>query len=306
MTTTGVDLETVPCDLCGEPEGAIVLLGRDRRFGNPEQYSVVQCQSCGLVRLNPRPTRHALDELYERDYPVLLPDPPGGGQRWDSLRRLWHRLMGNYHDRVIAKAYGRVLDVGCGYGKFLLPLKDKGCEVYGLEVNPKCVAFCRAAGLSVSSGTIEEANVAAASLDCVILSQVLEHVGSPTQTLKEVQRILKPGGRVFVFCPNGDGYLRDLFGANWHGWHIPFHLFVFTRQTVAQVAEEAGLRVARCRTVTPDDFFTTSLKSWLVGDTRGRVFDSAIFRALVCPWLRLADAVLRGKGDCLDVELVKA
>ena len=305
--TSAVDLETVPCDLCGGREATTLLVGRDRRFGDPHQYPVVQCMSCGLIRLNPRPTRTALDELYERDYPVLLPDDaPGGDQRWASLRRLWHRLMGNYHDRVIAKAHGRVLDVGCGYGKFLLPLKEKGCEVYGLEVNPKCVEFCRAAGLSVSSGTIEEAHVADASLDCVILSQVLEHVGSPTQTLKEIHRLLKPGGRVFVFCPNGDGYLRDLFGKNWHGWHIPFHLYVFTRRTVAQVADEAGLSVARCRTVTPDDFFTTSLKSWLFGDTRGRVFDSAIFRALVCPWLRLADAVLRGKGDCLDVELVKA
>ncbi len=309
--TTSVELETVPCDLCGEREATSVLLGSDRRFGRPERYSVVQCRSCGLVRLNPRPTRNALAELYEREYPVLLPDAPG--QRGERLRRLWHRLMGNYHDRVTAKAYGRVLDVGCGYGKFLFPLKEKGCEVYGLEVNPKCVEFCRSAGLSVSSGTIEEAPVADASLDCVILSQVLEHVGSPTRTLKAIHRILKPGGRVFVFCPNGEGYLRDLFGRNWHGWHIPFHLYVFTRQTVARVAEEAGFSVARCRTVTPDDFFTTSLKSWLFGgtvgvraETRGKVFDSAIFRALACPWLRLADSVLRGRGDCLDVELVKA
>jgi len=82
---------------------------------------------------------------------------------------------------------------------------------------------------------------------------------------------------------------------------------------VARVAEEAGFSVARCRTVTPDDFFTTSLKSWLFGgtvglraETQGRVFDSPIFRALACPWLRLADSVLRGKGDCLDIELVKA
>ena len=273
---------------------------------------MVRCTSCGLIRLNPRPTREALDSLYEREYPAPAPDPPNQ-RRWETLRRLWHGVMGNYSDRVIARAYGRVLDVGCGYGKFLLPLKEKGCEVYGLEVNPRCVAFCRDAGLTVSSGSLEEANLSDASLDCVILSQVLEHVGSPSQTLKEIHRVLKPGGRVFVFCPNGAGYLRDLFGKNWHGWHIPFHLYVFTGRTLARLAEEARFRVARIRTVTPDDFFTTSLKSYLFGGTvgvravaRGRVLDSAFFRAVACPWLRVADLVLPGKGDCLDVELVKA
>ncbi len=312
--TTPLDLETVPCDLCGERETATLFVGTDRRFGAPGEYPVVQCTSCGLVRLNPRPTQDALNDLYETHYPSEVVGAPDLGlPRWQPLRRLWHRVAGNYTDRLIARASGTVLDVGCAYGKFLLPLKQKGCEVYGVEVNPRCVEFCRAAGLSVSSGTIEEAQVADASLDCVILSQVLEHVGSPTRTLKAIHRILKPGGRVFVFCPNGEGYLRDLFGKNWHGWHIPFHLYVFTRQTVARVAEEAGFSVARCRTVTPDDFFTTSLKSWLFGgtvglraETQGRVFDSPIFRALACPWLRLADSVLRGKGDCLDIELVKA
>ncbi len=310
--TTGVELETVPCDLCGEREAATLFVGRDLRFGRPEPYPMVQCMSCGLIRLNPRPTRDALDDLYEQGYPVPVLDSPGS-RRWESLRRLWHAVMGNYTDRVIARAYGRVLDVGCGYGKFLLPLKEKGCDVYGLEVNPRCIAYCRSVGLTVSSGAIEEADLADASLDCVILSQVLEHVGSPTQTLKEIHRVLKPGGSVLIFCPNGEGYLRDLFGSTWHGWHIPFHLHVFTVQTLRRLAEEASFRVARVRTVTPDDFFTTSLKSYLFGGrtgvravTRGRMLDSAIFRALACPWLRLADLVLPGKGDCLDVELVKA
>ena len=157
--TTGVELETVSCDLCGERAAATLFVGTDLRFGRPDQYPIVQCMSCGLVRLNPRPTRDALDDLYERDYPVPVLDQPGS-RRWEGVRRLWHAVMGNYSDRVIARAYGRVLDVGCGYGKFLLPLKQKGCEVYGLEVNPRCVAYCRSAGLMVSSGAIEQADLA--------------------------------------------------------------------------------------------------------------------------------------------------
>jgi SAM-dependent methyltransferase len=232
--------------------------------------------------------------------------------RWQRLRELWHRIAGNYTDRLIARATGSVLDVGCGYGKFLLPLKQRGCEVHGVEVNPRCVDFCRAAGIKVFCGTLEHANLPDSFVDSVILSQVLEHVRSPIQTLREIHRVLKPRGRVFVLCPNGDGYLRDLFGRYWHGWHIPFHLYVFTAQTLTRIAEEAGFAVARTETVTPDDFLTTSLKSYFVRDSNGgrsldraRIFNTLLFRALASPWLRFADLLLPRKGDCLDVELVK-
>ena len=314
MTAT-ISLETAPCDLCGEREAITLFHGRDYRFGRPEEYPVVQCRSCGLVRIDPRPTQDALNDLYETEYPVEEVDAPEPGTpRWQRLRELWHRIAGNYAERLIARASKgeSVLDVGCAYGKFLLPLKRKGLKVYGVEVNPRGVAYCRAAGINVFCGTLEDAQIPDALVDTVILSQVLEHVRSPIQTLKEIHRVLKPGGRVFVLCPNGDGYLRTLFGRYWHGWHIPFHLYVFTPQTLTRVAEAAGFAVARIETVTPDDFLSTSMKSYVVREAHGgrsldraQVFNTLLFRALAAPLLRLADLLLPGKGDCLDVELVK-
>jgi SAM-dependent methyltransferase len=312
--SAGVELESVPCDLCGRSEGTVLFVGRDYRFGRTEQYTFVRCESCGLIRLNPRPSMSALQELYELEYPIEMETSPERGiRKSELLRSLWHRLTGNYTDRVITRVRGRVLDVGCGYGKYLLPLKKKGCEVYGVEVNPKCVDFCRKAGLTVFRGTLEEANFPDAFVDFVILSQVLEHVPSPKRTLKEIHRVLKPSGRVLIYCPNGKGYLRDLFGMYWHGWHIPFHLYVFTAPTLTQLANEAGFAVARIRTVTPVDFLTTSLKSYFYGRKagvraveRGKAFDSLVFRALVSPLLRLADFLWKERGDCLDAELVKS
>ena len=311
--TTAVELETVPCDLCGEADAQTLFLGRDYRFGRTQQYPVVQCNSCGLVRLNPRPTQQALVRLYDEDYPVEDGLADAEGTRLGGLlRAIWHRVSGYSGERLIARAYGRVVDVGCGYGKLLFPLERKGCEVYGVEVNHRCVEACRAAGLSVTPGTLEEAALPTGLADCVILSQVLEHLASPRRTLREIYHILKPGGRVFVFCPNGDGYLRDVFGKYWHGWHVPFHLFVFTAGTITRLADETGFRVDRTRTVTPDDFLSTSLQSRFFGEPAGvraserdKVFKTLLFRALTAPALRLLDVVLKAKGDCLEVELVK-
>ncbi len=312
-TTVEVALERVACDLCGSSDHAPLFVGADYRFGRKGQYAVVQCNSCGLVFLNPRPTQETLVRLYEADYPDEGGDHPAAGWRsWETLRRFWHQLSGYSGDRLIARVKGRVVDVGCGYGKLMLPLRQKGCEVYGTEVNANCVAFCRATGLNVVEGTLEDARLPTDFADSVILSQVLEHVPSPKRTLQEIHRILRPNGTAYVFCPNGEGYLRDVFGRFWHGWHIPFHLYVLTAETITRLADHAGLRVAVARTVTPTDFLTTSLKSSVYGardgvrpSERGKMIDSLAFRAMVSPPLRLLDVLLKRRGDCLEVELVK-
>lgn len=302
-----IPLESVPCDLCGSTDHARLLVGRDYRFGLTGSYNLVCCTSCRFIFLNPRPTQEALLQLYEDVYPVKANAPLEVVQpRWQLLRKIWHWISGNYSDQVIRRVTGRVLDIGCGYGKLLLPLKRKGAEVYGLEINPRCVEACREAGLIVFAGTLEEACLPSGFFDCVILSQVIEHLPSPKRALREIHRILRQAGRVYLFCPNGDGYLKNVFGRYWHGWHIPFHLYVFTAETITRLAEETGYRVARIRTVTPDDFLTTSLKSDFYGSIeRGKFFDSLVFRAVASPLLRFLDLVLKGKGDCLDVELVK-
>jgi len=311
--TSAVELETVPCDLCGSCDHALLFVGADYRFGRKDQYAVVQCNSCGLIFLNPRPTPRALVRLYEEDYPFEAGAPPEGWRSWKMLRTFWHYLSGDSGDRLIARLKGRVLDIGCGYGKLMLPLKDRGCDVYGTEVNPNCVEFCRAAGLNVFAGTLEDARLPSGFADCVILSQVLEHVPSPKRTLQEIHRILRPKGTAYVFCPNGDGYLRDVFGRFWHGWHIPFHLYVFTAETITTLADEVDFRVASVHTVTPADFLTTSLKSRVYGERdgmrpfeRGKFFDSLVFRAIASAPLRLLDLLFKRKGDCLEVELIKS
>ncbi|GAI03857.1 unnamed protein product, partial [marine sediment metagenome] len=112
-------------------------------------------------------------------------------------------------------------------------------------------------------GTLEESKFPDEFFNTVILSQVLEHLPSPRASLREIFRILKPGGKVFIYCPNASSYLRKLFGKYWHGWHIPFHFYAFTQQTIKKLAESAGFKIEDIFTVTPDNFFTVSVKSHL-------------------------------------------
>lgn len=316
-------LEYVNCDLCRKNKYTNLFKARDYRFGRKEEYSVVKCNNCGLIYINPRPTAESMLRFYEEDYtPVdnLQILPKLETKRWKtSLRKFWHRINGQYIDEIVSKAEGKVLDVGCGNGHLLLPLKHKGCEVYGVETNPKSVNVCNELGLKVFYGTLEKAEFPDEFFDMVVMSQVLEHLPSPKASLRETFRILKPEGKVFIYCPNAGSYLRKIFGKYWHGWHIPFHLFAFTQQTIKKLAESAGFKIENVFTVTPDNFFMVSLKSYLYGLNRterdcrpdyrpidkGNFFNSLVFRVFISAGLRILDFITPNKGDCLKVKLVK-
>lgn len=310
------DLEQVVCDLCSGAEAEFFFRERDYRFGLKENYTFVRCTSCGLIYMNPRPAERAIQDLYESEYAVDQPSSFGSqiGREpgWkEALKRFWHKLNGQYLDEVAEKLQGQVLDVGCGTGELLFRLK-RGCVVFGVETNPRAVAVCRQRALEVFCGELEEAKFPEGFFDAVVMSQVIEHVPSPTRALLEVRRILKEGGKAFLFCPNGESCHLKVFGKYWQGWHIPFHFYVFMPRTIARLAEQCGFKVACLRTTTPDSFFVTSIKSMLYGNRkgvraidRGKWLDSFWFRGAVAPFLRLLDWTWQARGDCLKVVLVK-
>ncbi|MFX0136758.1 MAG: class I SAM-dependent methyltransferase [Candidatus Hodarchaeota archaeon] len=312
-----MNLINVNCDLCDNNNYVLNFRGRDYRFGRKENYNVVKCNNCGLSYVNPRPAPEVINKLYIEDYTAednALIIPEMGNKHWKKiLERVWHKINGQYIDEIFYNAKGRVLDIGCWNGYLLLPLRKKGCEVYGIETNPKYVDVCQQLGLNVFCGTLKDARFPDQFFDTVIMSQVVEHLASPKETMREIKRILRSEGKVLVFCPNAESYLSKFFGKYWHGWHIPFHFYAFTKKTIQRLAKETGFVEKRIRAVTPDHFFIISLKSYLFGEKnynkkpleRGKFLDSFFFRAAISPIFRILDLVLFGKGDCLRVVLRK-
>lgn len=307
-------MEYVKCDLCGSNNYALLLQTRDYRFSLNGIFNVVKCNSCGLFYLNPRPTAESIVSLYKEVYAQndVTIFSLMKFNRWKAIvKMIWYKISGQYFNEIINEAKGRVLDIGCGYGHYLLALKQKGIEVYGLEVNPNCVEVCNQIGLNVFCGTLEEANFHSEFFDVVILSQALEHTTSPKAILTEIYRILKPGGKVLIYCPSADSFFLRIFDKYWQGWYVPFHFYTFNSFTLKKLAETVGFKIEEIRTITPDNFFIVSLKSRLWGGKKikpiykGKFFDSIYFRAAISPILRLFDVIFRQKGDCLKAKLVK-
>lgn len=314
------NLEYVKCDICGTKDHDIFIRLQDHKYGTKGEWNVVKCKNCGLFFTNPRLCEKALNAVYEESARLHGDNKREADNKHSSfvrrhpeLRKAWHRVTGEFLSETLERSKGKVLDIGCGFGDMLEDLARKGCDAYGVETNPAEAEVCLKKGLKVHCGILEKAHFADESFDTIILRHVIEHLPSPKTTLKEIHRVLKPEGSVLIYCPNADSYLADLFGKYWTGWVMPVHFYHFTGKTIKDLAKRAGFDIKRMRAVTPDWMFLGSLSLSIRG--RGSkfskrlqdfgIFNTIFFRLCIIFIVRIVDLVLRGKGECLRVELKK-
>jgi 2-polyprenyl-3-methyl-5-hydroxy-6-metoxy-1,4-benzoquinol methylase len=96
----------------------------------------------------------------------------------------------------------RILDIGCGVGAFVRRLREFSAEVYGTDIDAENVAEGAREVPNLGLAVGEAMPFADNTFDVILLHEVLEHVDDDVETLREARRILAPGGRIVVFCPN--------------------------------------------------------------------------------------------------------
>lgn len=105
------------------------------------------------------------------------------------------------------KPGGKVLDVGCGPGVMVEALSDLGCEFWGVDPSARMVEEASAAFASIRKahfavGFAEQLAYPCQTFDAVICMGVLERIADDAQALKEMIRVLRPGGSLIVTVPN--------------------------------------------------------------------------------------------------------
>lgn len=111
---------------------------------------------------------------------------------------------------------GAVLENGCGVGMYVERLAQSGGRVFGLEYDFEraCQAGRRSPGIVNAAG--EALPYPSASFDLILSHEVLEHVMDDALAVREMSRVLKPGGRMVIFVPNR-GYPFETHGIYWRG-----------------------------------------------------------------------------------------
>jgi SAM-dependent methyltransferase len=224
------------CALCGSKESRVRFVKLARRF--------VRCEGCGLVWVDPMPTREALaayyDSAYEGRY-ALFADAT-------EIRRLIaaHRLerIRGAHDGPIS---GRWLDVGCSTGDFVEVAGAAGASVEGIDAARGAIESARARGLAVNLTLVEDFSPAS-PYSLITAFDVIEHLLDPRDFVRRLCGWLEPGGRLVLTLPDVRSiYPRLLMRSHWFYYWPDEHLFYFDPKTIARLLEEEGFAVESVR-----------------------------------------------------------
>ena len=228
------------------------VCGSDRRTGVVEQNAlpVVRCQACGQRYVWPVPGQAVLDAIYDRHY-YRGGRGSLGFSDYDALAQARRRMFSHHLDRIArVRRPGRVLDVGCATGDFLLVARDRGWHPLGVDPSP-AREQAAAAGVPIVGHTIHDAQVASRSLDLITFWDVLEHVPDPVAELQRAGELLSADGLIAATVPNAGGAVARLSGRRWFGYKTAGeHLQFFTAATLTRAFAAAGFELQVRRNVT--------------------------------------------------------
>ena len=221
------------CPVCGCCQGQPVYAME----GLP--FRVVICTTCQTGQLHPRATPEQIRAFYPPEYYGTT------GAKFEPIVEAFVKIVGARHVRSLTRGIpegGKVLDVGCGRGVVLGALADREFEVHGFEISQTAAEGADHRTQIRIADDLTEARYLTDCFDQVILWHVLEHLPNPRETLEEIHRILKPGGRLSVAVPNFTSLQAGWAGPAWFHLDLPRHLYHFTLPSLKQLLRDCGFQ----------------------------------------------------------------
>lgn len=224
-----IETEEIPCPICEAT--------RRDPLHQEGSFQMVRCPSCQFIYLSPRPTNESLLHFYQH----YLPEDRSSIQSWERMMEpVFKRAAHLIQQR---KGKGRLLDVGAGFGFFLVEMKKRGWDVVGVEISQKAMDHARnVLGLTVRSGPLEKVGFPENYFDVVSGFYVIEHLPNPMAFLKECHRILKPGGFLLLRYPHTTPIKNLLYflGIKNRLYDLPAHLADFSPEMIQRCVDRVG------------------------------------------------------------------
>jgi len=204
--------------------------------------------------MNPRFSLSELMAFYDQGYYEGNNDYSYQDERkhWKGSQYVWkariQTLLKHYREKPVTETISlKLLDIGCSFGGLLYVAQQMGIDSYGLDVSDYAVEYARnlLGQHKIHHGVLDAARYPDDFFDFVTMIEVIEHLDDPAQVLKEIYRILRPGGIALIQTANMAGQQAIKAGANYH-YYLPGHLFYFTADNLQEYARKIGFSHFHC------------------------------------------------------------
>jgi len=183
---------------------------------------------------------------------------------------------------------GRLLDVGCGEGSFLVEVQKLGFDVYGIDLDSKSI---RAAQEQLGKERVYHMTLAKfvayaqerdISFDVITFFEVLQHQEEPRKFLENVKRILNPGGWIAGTTPNRNRLLVNIERKAGEVDFPPHHFFWFSYDSLTNLFQKSGFKpnifLLRGTTARTADVLQVLLLGPLLRNARAKLFTHILNR----------------------------
>lgn len=176
-------------------------------------HAVLRCAQCSTEFLFPQLNDEALQQLYSESYYAAW------GLKGDADNQATRQMkMATFELRLNLLARlgkrGRLLDVGCATGYLLEAAQTHGWAPYGVEYAAYAAAIAQKkfGSAAIFNGTLEQCSFPENFFDAIVMSDLIEHVRRPQETLLKAKTLLKEDGLLLIVTPDTAALSHHLMG----------------------------------------------------------------------------------------------
>lgn len=230
------------CRICGSQADHRTFRMREMMIGLRHPFSYFQCADCGCLQIGAVPAD--LARYYGEGYYSFRSDPRQ--QPAELMRTLALQFLQTYFGQDRFTTASAILDVGCGAGGLLYGLREAGyTRLAGIDAYLP-TDICYPNGLTIQRRTLAELDDAR-QWDLIMFNHSFEHMDHQEEVLRLVASRLTGDGVCLLRMPTVSSYAWRTYGVDWVGVDAPRHLYIHSLESIALLAERAGLVLVETR-----------------------------------------------------------
>ncbi len=247
------------CPICQCKQTQRVYVTKDF-FLSQEEFEIWECTSCRVRFTVPVPSEEEIKNYYKKDeyYSHITTHKSFIFYIYDFIRKVNLRKKNKFIQENLHINKGRLLDVGCGSGDFLLYMSNCGWNCTGVEPDEQSRNYLNAMNKFTVFSSLDEVKIET-GFDLITFWHVIEHFHQPTEAIQKAYHLLNDDGVLLIAVPNYDSPDAEYFMSYWAAWDVPRHLFHFNKQSLSYLLNHNLFHISRFSGLYFDVFYISYL-----------------------------------------------